>query len=386
MKICYVISTVNQAAGANRSLLDMLPFIMEAGHECHVLACAHGTIEEALHKLGVAYHVLPFTTYVKAGSTYKQIKRQAINVIGKRMIRSFFESEHFDLIHNNSLPTAIGIDVANRLRIPYVCHIRENIWDGLGMEFYCPARVKEIIEEADSTIAISEYVNSAYSCFAPDANYSVINDGLVVENYYSKRDIFKSNEVKMGIIGVINPQKGQREAVEAVELVHKRGYSNVSIDIIGDNGLWKGTREYGIQLKEEVRNKGLNYIHFLPAIEDNDELRNKRNEYDINLVCSRAEGLGRITIESMLSGALTIAADAGATKEIVIDGQYGLLYESRNPKDLADKIIYAIEHQDKMKEIAMQSQAYAKEKFSVKAYADKILSIYDTIMRKKDSL
>ena len=70
--------------------------------------------------------------------------------------------------------------------------------------------------------------------------------------------------------------------------------------------------------------RGLDEVSFIPPIEDTEELRTLRRGCDINLICSKAEGMGRTTIESMLSGSLTIAADAGATPELIRDGETGL--------------------------------------------------------------
>ena len=151
------------------------------------------------------------------------------------------------------------------------------------------------------------------------------------------------------------------------------------MDIIGDDGLWNGSRKYAQNLKEYVVENKLNYIHFIPAIEDSQKLKERRDLYDINLVCSNAEGLGRTTVESMLSGSLTIAANAGATPEIMNNNEYGLLYESGNSVDLADKIEYAILHKKDMERIAREAQEYAKNRFSIDSYANQILSLYDCI-------
>ena len=380
MKICYVISTVKVAGGANRSLLDLLPYVINAGHECTVLACAHGSMEDAVKHLGASYKVIPFSTYVEATSLYRKIKRRAANIYGKRAIERFLKKERFDLVHNNSLPTAVGMDAALTKRIPYICHIRENVWDGLGMKFYCPDRIKRIIQKANKVITISDYIAKSYSEFALGDNYVTINDGLCIDEYFSERVIFPGECVKLGIIGVINPQKGQKEAVEAVEMLHQRGFSDIKLEIIGDDGLWNGSRDYAQNLKRYVAEKGLSYISFIPAIEDSKELRNKRNTYDINLICSNAEGLGRTTIESMLSGSLTIAANAGATPEIVKNYENGLLYESGSVEDLADKIEYALTHKPEMRKIAKGSQIYAVDRFSIEKYARQVLSLYDNLL------
>ena len=381
MKICYVISTVNVAGGANRSLLDLLPFVLSKGHECTVLACAHGSMEDAVNQLGATYKVIPFSTYVETTTLIRKIKRRSANLYGKYAIAHYLRSMNFDILHNNSLPTAVGMDVARMVNLPYICHIRENIWNGLGMEFYCPERVKSIIQDANKVITISDYILKSYSSFAPDADYYTINDGLRVSDYYTQRSIFDSDAIRIGIVGVINPQKGQAEAVKAVELLYERGYSNIELDIIGNDGRWNDNKDYATNLRNEVKQKNLKYINFIPAIEDTESLKKQREKYDINLICSNAEGLGRITIESMLSGSLTIAANAGATPEILVDQAYGLLYESGNPNDLAEKIAYAIGHRREMKEMAIKAQQYASERFAIERYAENIISLYNQIVK-----
>ena len=384
MKICYVISTVNVAGGANRSLLDLLPYVIAAGHECTILACAHGSMEDATNNLGIPYKVIPFSTYVETTTLLRKAKRRAANIYGKHAIEKYLRKEKFDFVHNNSLPTAVGMDAALSLKIPYICHIRENVWGGLGMQFYCPNRVRNIIQKADKVITISDYIAKSYTGFAPGDNYITMNDGLFVDDYYSEREILTNKVVRLGIIGVINPQKGQREAVEAVELIHQRGFSNINLDIIGDDGLWNGSREYAQNLRRYVAEKELEYIHFIPAIEDPQKLKNLRDSYDINLICSNAEGLGRTTIESMLSGSLTIAANAGATPEIIKNNEWGLLYESGNTENLAAKIEYAINHKPEMKQIAKKSQIYARDRFSIENYAKQMLSLYDSMLSQRD--
>ena len=372
-----MISTVNVAGGANRSLLDLLPYIIDAGHECTILASAHGTMEDAVKKLGIPYKVIPFSTYVETTSLYRRIKRRTANIYGKHAIKRFLRKEKFDLVHNNSLPTAVGMHAAHMLHIPYICHIRENIWTGLGMEFYCPKVIKKLIRDARMNITISDYIKQIYRKFEQSGRYMTINDGISVGDYYDSREIFSGENVAMAIFGVINPQKGQREAVEALEIVRSRGYTNVYLDIIGSDGNWKGSREYALGLKRYVEEKQLSCINFVPPIEDTEELKRRRSSYDINLICSNAEGLGRTTVESMLSGALTIAADAGATPEILTDQQHGLLYESGQAEKLADCIEYALLHKKEMQDMAGKAREYAAARFAPDRYAEKILQLYE---------
>ena len=126
--------------------------------------------------------------------------------------------------------------------------------------------------------------------------------------------------------------------------------------------------------------RGLDEVSFIPPIEDTEELRTLRRGCDINLICSKAEGMGRTTIESMLSGSLTIAADAGATPELIRDGETGLLYKCGDPRDLADKIEYAIKNTEQMRTIARAGQDYARKSFDPGLYGRKIEELYTEVL------
>ena len=383
MKICYVISTAEVAGGANRSLLDMINHVKKAGHECVVLGPAHGSMAEELIACGIEFKMIPFKNSVKFGNVVRNCAKYTLNLWEKQKIIKFYRNENIDLVHNNSFPTLVGMEAAYALGIPYVCHIRENIWSGLGMEFIKDSDGRRTIRNAGAIIAISDYIKKSYVEYESEGNYSVIYDGIRIDDYYEEKEILDDIIIRIGILGVINPQKGQEEAVKALEILKRRGYDKILLEIIGKDGTWNGNRAYAYNLKKYVNEKGLTSVTFIPAIDSINELKAKRRAHDINLICSRAEGLGRTTIESMLSGNLTIAANAGATPEIVKHMDNGLLYECGNPEDLADKIEYAINNRITMKKIAKNSQRYAVDRFSIEKYTDQVIELYEGLIHAK---
>ncbi len=380
MKICYIVSTAEVAGGANRSLLEMIELIKLKGHECVVLCPSYGSMTDELQNRNIAYKVISYKNSIRFGNFIRNKLKNIYNTLEKRKIIRFLQEEKIDLVHNNSLPTIVGMEAANLLNIPYICHIRENIWSGLGMKFIKDSAAKKVIRNARTNIAISEFIKKVYVEFEPKGNYVVINDGISVDDYYEEKQIFNDDVVRIGIVGVINPQKGQEDAVRAVEILKNKGYKNIILEIIGKDGMWDGTKKYSEDLRKYVTDKKLEFVKFLGTVDNTGELKKIRSTQDINLVCSRAEGLGRTTIESMLSGCLTIAANAGATPELLEHMQQGLLYECGNPTDLANKIEYAINNIDDMKEIALNGQICAKRLFSIEKYVDEISDIYNSII------
>ena len=381
MKVCYIISTPSVAGGANRSLLDLIHTEQKLDPmlECIALMSAHGSMEQALAAEGVKCHVIPFANGVRYKSTVKTWGKIVYNCFARGKLRQLFRNEKVDLVHNNSLPTTLGMEVARQMGIPYLCHIRENVWTGLGMEFYAPKTVKTAIEQAECAVTISEFIKQSYLSFAPGGRYRVLPDGIRIGDYYTPdRSILAGETVRLLMVGAINPQKGQREAVAAVERLLARG-RRVRLTIVGAAAHWNDSTEYADTLMDFVAEHGLEQVEFLPPIDDLEELKALRSACDINLICSRAEGLGRTTIESMLSGALTIAADAGATPEIVTDRETGLLYPCEDVPALAQRIEWAMDHPEEARAIAVRGQVSARERFDIEGYAEAILSLYREI-------
>ena len=101
-----------------------------------------------------------------------------------------------------------------------------------------------------------------------------------------------------------------------------------------------------------------------------DQLDKIRKNYDIALVCSSNEALGRVTVESMGSGCVTIGADAGCTPSIIKDGVNGYLYKLHDVEDLKNKIMYVYEHVENISTIRMNARKYVEDNFSKPIYKE----------------
>ena len=80
------------------------------------------------------------------------------------------------------------------------------------------------------------------------------------------------------------------------------------------------------------------------------------------------EGVPRSTQEAMAIGRPIITTDVPGCRETVVDGVNGFLVEKWNPKALAEKMIYFIEHPEQIKKMGDESYKLAQEKFD----ADKV--------------
>lgn len=377
MKVCYVTHASN-LTGASQSLLDMLSGWKEYDIEPVVLLHSHGPLEKALKGIGVRTKVIKYTTSVKSkkkfGKEVDFVKLAINHHYSIDRIKKFFLDEQFDLIHNNSLLVGIGMQAAQESQIPYICHLREFVEEDHKLDYLDKRKQYDLIKRSTVAIAISNIICSKYKNTIPKADIITIYDGINTKKYYSKHSkIMGMKEINVLLPGRLSENKRQIDAIKAMEILYGKGMDNIKLIIIGGSD----SSDYMQRIYQYVKSNKVPNVTFLPF----GDLKRLREEADIGLMCSSNEGMGRVTIESMLAGCLTIGANAGATPELIEDGVNGYLYEVGNPESLAEMIIRAIENKDEARRVAKIGQRYAIENYGVQAYCSKIYEIYRKVLQ-----
>ena len=95
----------------------------------------------------------------------------------------------------------------------------------------------------------------------------------------------------------------------------------------------------------------------------------------IELVASKAEAFGRVTVEAMMCGLPVVGANSGGTPELISDGVTGLLYPQDSWRELSDKIETIIMSPEKRQ--YMSRNAYeSSNRFTIEHCVKNIVSIY----------
>jgi len=144
------------------------------------------------------------------------------------------------------------------------------------------------------------------------------------------------NEQKIiGLIGRFESKKGQMLALEAMKYVT----TDFLLLLVGEETLDQKSN-YLNELKHYIRKKKLeDKVQFLnftqsPAL--------VFNAIDWTLMASDSETFGMVTLESMACETPVIGSDSGGTKSLLNEGKLGILFEPKNPQDLAEKLNYVL--------------------------------------------
>ena len=101
---------------------------------------------------------------------------------------------------------------------------------------------------------------------------------------------------------------------------------------------------------------------------------------DVFILPSYEEGCPNSVIEAMASGCFIISSDAGALPEIVKDGINGLIMEDITAENLAEKMAYAIDNIEIVREKGKSNIKYAYDNFEAESHIKNMENLYRSLV------
>jgi glycosyltransferase involved in cell wall biosynthesis len=199
-------------------------------------------------------------------------------------------------------------------------------------------------------------INTVVIPFALNKDFFVPTDK---EASREKFGIPKENFV-IGIRSVIEPQKNFKLFVEALRLIS--GNTNISIITLQESG----------QL-DEFKNKF--HILELPWTNDNSDLLSFYDALDVFIMPSLYETFGFMGLEAMAREVPVIGLANTALDEVCSIGDNGFLI-ANDPKDLSDKILFALSNPMEVANKSRLSREYAISKYSMDEFSKKLVEMY----------
>jgi glycosyltransferase involved in cell wall biosynthesis len=185
--------------------------------------------------------------------------------------------------------------------------------------------------------------------------------GLNLSQYKYQSIVNIEEPIKFLFIGRLLKEKGVHDLISAIKIV-KKVYPEAYFTILGEIDASNMGALQKSELDELIASNIVNY----PGHVDN--VKDWIANHHVFVLPSYREGVPRSTQEAMAIGRPIITTDVPGCRETVIDGVNGFLVEKWNPKALAEKMIYFIEHPEQIKEMGDESYKLAQEKFD----ADKV--------------
>lgn len=193
------------------------------------------------------------------------------------------------------------------------------------------------------------------------------------ENQNFKKELgIQENSLIIGTVGRLVPVKGAEFLIEAAKHIISK-YPDTLFMFTGDGYLRQ-------DLEKKAFDLGINEnIIFLGW---RDDAAKVLSIYDVFVLPSLNEGMGRVLVEAMALGKPIVASDIGGIPDLVTHGKNGFLVPPKNPKELAKHIQILIEDKAKREKMGLAGKKMALD-FSAENMVEKIDKLYEELLMQK---
>lgn len=258
---------------------------------------------------------------------------------------------------------------------------------------------KTAIEMADAVIAVSEETKLDVLKYfeVNEKKVSVIYNGIDLQEYnvttdFSALDQFKIDRSKPYVlfVGRITRQKGIIHLVNAIKYINK----NVQVVLCAGA---PDTDEIGQEMKSSVEavQKDRSNVIWIPEMLSKKDIIQLYSHAAVFCCPSIYEPFGIINIEAMACNTAVVASSVGGIKEVVVDGETGILvplqqnktapfeasYPDRFARDLADGINKLMGNEELRKTMGINGRKRVEQFFDWNAIAKQTIDLYKTLLR-----
>jgi len=214
----------------------------------------------------------------------------------------------------------------------------------------------------DACIAISRFAGDKFvhAGFAADRIYVKPN---FVEPDPGERPSAGDHAL---FVGRLTPEKGLSTLLEAWQ----RLPFPVPLVIAGD-GPMRG------QLESQVARKRLSAVHFTGRLGREEVYEAMKRAAFLVVPSIWQEPFGLIVAEAFACGTPVLGARVGAIEEMVDDAVNGLHFSPGNPGDLADKVMWAWEHQPELAAMGKAARRAYEDRYTARDNYRLLMNVYE---------
>ena len=227
-------------------------------------------------------------------------------------------------------------------------------------------------QNSDIIRTISEFTENQINKFNLNKQYVRFPAWIDVNKYIStSREISNEESFKILFAGTISPRKNPQILVEAIDYLDE----NIVLEIIGK----PINNEYFEQLKKRIENsKHKKNILITPHLSQ-DELIKKYLQYDLFILPSISEGLGRVVIEAQATGCPVLVSSDTGIVDLVMDGETGFIFENNNALDLSSKLDTLIKDRELLFQVGLNSKEFVKNNFNENNFKFSYKKLFDLV-------
>jgi glycosyltransferase involved in cell wall biosynthesis len=212
---------------------------------------------------------------------------------------------------------------------------------------------------------------------ASPAKLAVIRNGLDWGHLVNERETMRrellaelnlpDNVFLVGKIANLRAVKGHRHLITAAEYIIDE-FPRAHFVFIGEG-------ELRDRLQRQAQDLGIaRHFHFLGQ---RPQAARYNAAFDLAVLASLHEGMPNAVLEAMSAGTAVVATEVGGVKELITDGETGLLALPGNPANLAARITQALLDDGERQRLANAGRTFVLEHFGMERMVSETAALYE---------
>jgi glycosyltransferase involved in cell wall biosynthesis len=299
----------------------------------------------------------------------------------ERLVQWLAEQEKPDVVHiSNALLIGLAGEIKAALPVPVVCTLQdENEWlDKIDPPFgrACWDAITARCKEVDRFVSVSHWFVDRMSERLKIARdrIDVVHIGIDLNGY--EQASLDLNPPVLGYLSRMNETSGLGRLVDAfIELKKIKGIENLKLRATG--GAVGADKKYVAGLQKKLAKLGLeNDAEFIEDFSREQRLAFLKSLSVLCVPAEQGEAFGTYIIEAMAAGVPVVQPDAGAFPELIAATGGGVIY-----RDLVETLREVLTRPDQLRQLGQKGRESVVEKFSVETMAQKMISVYQGLMK-----
>lgn len=174
----------------------------------------------------------------------------------------------------------------------------------------------------------------------------------------------------VGSLGRLSEQKGHRHLLDAAKIVLE-AKPETRFLIVGDGDLAAGLREQAARLGISAAVIFAGHRTDVPAV---------LGAVDVLCISSNYEGTPLTLFEAMASGKAIVSTSVDGCREVLADGETGLLVPPRDPARLAEGLLRVLDDGALRERLAARARE-ASRRYDIRETVREMESVYDEVLR-----
>lgn len=260
------------------------------------------------------------------------------------------------------LPAILGISIGRLLRKRMIL-----TFHGGGAESFFRQKqklVKHYLNRTSANIVLSGFIGCVFDQYG--IKYTVIPNVLEVDDSAFKvRTDIKPRFISIRSLTETYNIKCTLKAFGAVQ----KEYHDAVLTLLGDGPLKSELEQY----VNELHLQNVTFVGQVP----NTEIYHYLDEADIMVSSSRFDNMPVSILEGFKAGLLVVASSVGGVPYMIEDGQNGFLFESDNDREMAEKMLAAVNYPERSLEMIKKAHLSLKQ-YSWEVVSARLLPLYNS--------